>query len=302
MKLFQTPEEILTDPSVIFVPLFGLFILIELYLTHKHNQEDVYNDAKDTFTNLGMGVGSLVVGVFTKAIEFIIYSFFNQYALFHIEISQWYAWLILLFADDFVYYWFHRMAHEVRFFWGSHSVHHSSEKYNFAVALRQTWIDPFYNFIFWIPLAIIGFPAMMMLTMKSAAKIYGFFCHTTTVKKLGFLEYFMCTPSHHRVHHAVNVKYLDRNHGNIFIIWDKLFGTFQEELDNEPPVYGLTENIKSYNLLNVVSREYTALLKDVKRAPDFKTKIKYLFMPPGWTHNGELKTSAELRRKMDIRQ
>jgi sterol desaturase/sphingolipid hydroxylase (fatty acid hydroxylase superfamily) len=296
MNLYQSFDELIGDPSVAYIPVFGIFILWEWYFLYKQGKSDLYKK-EDTIANLSLGTGSLIIGIFTKAIELIIYSYLNKFALFKIEDSIWYWWIVLIIADDFVYYWFHRFAHEVRFFWGSHSVHHSSEEYNFSVALRQTWVDPFYNFIFWVPLALIGFPAPMMLLIKEAAKIYGFYSHTTVVKKLGILEYIFCTPSHHRVHHAVNIKYLDRNHGNIFIVWDRLFGTFEEE--KESPVFGLTENIKTNNLPKIVSHEYKALWKDVKKAPDLKTKLKYIFMPPGWTHNGELKTSNELRRKLN---
>lgn len=297
MKPFLSLNEFLGDPSVVYIPIFGIFILWEWYFVYKHGKAELY-ERTDTITNLSLGTGSLFIGIFTKAMELTIYGYLNTFALFNIDDSLWYWWAGLIIVDDFVYYWFHRFAHEVRFMWGSHSVHHSSEKYNFSVALRQTWVDPFYNFIFWVPLALLGFPALMILVVKSAAKIYGFYSHTTTVGKLGFIENIFCTPSHHRVHHGANTKYLDRNHGNIFIIWDKIFGTFQEE--EEEPVYGLTVNIKTNKITEIVSNEYIALWKDVKRAPDLKTKLKYIFMPPGWSHDGELKTSNEMRRKMKV--
>jgi sterol desaturase/sphingolipid hydroxylase (fatty acid hydroxylase superfamily) len=299
MTLIQDLDKILHDPNVWFIPGFIVVILLELYYTHKHHMDDVYDDPKDTFANLNMGMGSLVIGIFTKAVWFIIFTLLNKFAIFDFRPDQWYAWVILLFADDITFYWFHRAAHEIRILWADHSNHHSSQKYNFAVALRQPWLGQFYAYIFWAWLAILGFPAIMIMTMKAISLLYQFFVHTRTVKKLGFLELFMNTPSHHRVHHAVNTRYLDRNHGGIFIIWDKMFGTFEEE--KEEPEFGLTVNLDTYNPVKIALNEYIGLWQDVKRAPDFKTKLKYIFMPPGWTHNGELKTSNELRKKLNIK-
>jgi sterol desaturase/sphingolipid hydroxylase (fatty acid hydroxylase superfamily) len=298
MKLFQSVGEILQDPNVVFIPGFIVLILIELYFSFKLHLNDNY-ELRDTFADINMGTGSLIIGIFTKAIAFIFYTYLNKFSIFHFQMNQWYAWLILLFADDFTFYWFYRLAHEVRFMWASHSNHHSSQKYNLAVALRQPWIDLFFHFLFWAWLAILGFPAIMILTMKAFSLVYQFFVHTRVVGKLGLIEKFMNTPSHHRVHHAANVRYLDRNHGGIFIFWDKLFGTYEEE--TEEPVYGLTSNINTYNIFKIAFHEYLALWKDIKKVPDFKTKLKYIFMPPGWSHDGKTKTSDELRKELGFK-
>jgi len=298
MNLFQSVDEILHDPNVIFIPGFLILILIELYFSNRLHIADNF-ELKDTFADLNLGTGSLIIGIFTKALAFIFFTYLNKFSIFHFQMNQWYALLLLLFADDFTFYWFHRLAHEVRFLWASHSNHHSSEKYNFAVALRQPWVDLFFSFIFWGWLAILGFPAIMILSMHAFSLVYQFFVHTRVVRKLGFIEKFMNTPSHHRVHHASNVRYLDRNHGGIFIIWDKLFGTYEEE--KEAPVYGLTSNINTYNIFKIAFHEYIALWKDIKKAPDFKTKLKYVFMPPGWSHDGKTKTSDELRSEFSLK-
>ncbi len=169
--------------------------------------------------------------------------------------------VIILFAEDFTYYWFHRISHESRLFWASHVVHHSSQKYNLSTALRQTWSGSFYTFIFWLPLVLIGFHPVMVLVQMSISLIYQYWIHTELIKKMPkWFEAIFNTPSHHRVHHATNPQYLDRNHAGIFIIWDRLFGTFEPEV--EKPVYGLVTNIETYNPIKVAFIEWYNMLKD----------------------------------------
>lgn len=297
------------DPTVWFIPGFLALIFIELYLSHKMHMH-VHNPI-DSFSSIGMGLGSLAIGVFVKAAAFFIFTWLNQFAIFPAlreinvmsmadNLKHWWAWLLLLFLDDFSFYWHHRLSHHIRILWAAHVNHHSSVNYNLAVALRQSWTEILYKYVFWLWLPLIGFPPLMVMIMMSFSLIYQFWVHTKTIKTLGFLEWFMNTPSHHRVHHASNVRYLDRNHAGIFIIWDRLLGTFAKEEDAEPVVYGLTTNIHTYNLFKIASHEYFSIAKDLKRAPDFKTKLKYLFMPPGWSHDGTTKTSDELRKEQNL--
>jgi len=149
-------------------------------------------------------------------------------------------------------------------------------------------------------LPLLGFHPIMVLTMMSFSLIYQFWVHTKTIKRMGFLELFMNTPSHHRVHHASNVRYLDRNHAGILIIWDRMFGTFQEELEDEPVVYGITSNIHTYNLFKIAFHEFANILRDLGKSTSFTNKLKYVFMPPGWSHDGSTKTSDELREELNL--
>ncbi len=279
------------------IPFFALTIVIEVILTVKVKLTE-YN-FKDAGTSILMGLGNVAIGLFTKGL--VLSSFYLIYNFFHLfEISfEWWAWILLLFADDFCYYWFHRISHESRLFWASHIVHHSSKKYNLSTALRQTWSGSFYTFIFWIPLILIGFHPVIVLVQMSISLIYQFWIHTEMIDKMPkWYETFFNTPSHHRVHHATNPQYLDRNHAGIFIIWDKLFGTFEPEI--EKPVYGLVKNIDTYNPLKIAFIEWYTMLKDCfSSKTSLLNKLKYLFKPPGWNHTGESILSSDLRKEWE---
>lgn len=281
------------DPIFYAIPVFLLFIGIELYITWRAKKK-LY-ETKDSFANIAMGLGSAVIGIGVKAVVFLVFYWIYQYRLFDIGF-QWWAWVILLFADDFSFYWHHRLSHEIRLLWAAHVNHHSSQRYNFTVALRQSWTEILYKYVFWLWLPFLGFHPIMIMTMISLNLFYQFFVHTETVKKMGFLEYFMNTPSHHRVHHASNIRYLDKNHAGIFIIWDKMFGTFSPEVDEEKPIFGITRNINTHNPLKIATHEFADLWKDVKNAPSLFAKLGYLFMPPGWSHDGSSLTSRQLQK------
>jgi sterol desaturase/sphingolipid hydroxylase (fatty acid hydroxylase superfamily) len=208
-------------------------------------------------------------------------------------------WLLLLLAEDFVYYWLHRWDHEIRFFWAVHVTHHSSEHLNFTVGFRSSVFQPLYRFIYFIPLAFLGFRPIDILLVYSATQIWGIFVHTELIGKMGWLEYILVTPSHHRVHHASNSKYLDRNMGMFLIIWDQLFGTFQPELpeeEYEPLRFGLTRPLEDTGPVGVIFHEWQAIGKDLSREDiGWKEKWYYLFGPPGWSHDGSRLTSDQLR-------
>jgi len=209
---------------------------------------------------------------------------------------QWWAWVLLFFLDDFIYYLFHRSNHEIRLFWAGHVSHHSAIRMNFATALRQGVCERFHKYLFWLPLPLLGFDPLMIFTVMSINLFYQFWLHTALVGKLpGWIETLFNTPSHHRVHHASNPRYLDRNHAGVLIIWDRLFGTFSQEVENDPPVYGLTKNISSYKPLDVALHEYSAIAQDVRRANRWQDKLKYIFYAPGWSHDGPDKRSKVLR-------
>ena len=268
------------DPVSYAIPLFVLLIIVELWIDLREKRA-LYH-FKEAAASIAMGAGSVLINLFVKAFYFILFTYiYEHFALFSGALAYTaLGWVLIVFADDFNFYWHHRLSHQVRILWAAHSNHHSSQDYNFAVALRQSWTEGFYKFIFWLWMPLLGFPPLMIFTMVSFSLIYQFFLHTQTVRHLGVWEYVLNTPSHHRVHHGSNVSYLDKNHGGILIIWDRLFGTFVPE--TEPVVYGLTKNIDTQNPVKIAVAEFVALWQDVKAAPSWKEKLKYIFYPPGW--------------------
>ena len=286
-------EAITNDPTVFAIPVFIALIIVEVLINAKKNL-NLYR-FKDSAANITMGLGSVVIGLLTKTFAFFVFLWIYQFRLFEIP-NTWWMWGLLLLADDVTFYWYHRSAHEIRFFWAAHVQHHSSEHMNFSVALRQSWGEPFIKFLFYMWLPFIGFNPVYILIMQSISLVYQFFPHTKLVGKLGPIEWIFNTPSHHRVHHATQVQYLDKNHAGILIIWDRMFGTFQKE--REVPIYGITENINTFNPLKIASHEYVNLWQDIRRAKKFSDKINYLIKPPGWSHDGENRTSKELQRQL----
>ena len=286
-------EAITNDPTVFAIPVFVALIIIEVVINAKKNL-NLYK-FKDSSANITMGLGSVVIGLLTKTFAFFVFLWIYQFRLFEIPNTRW-MWGLLLLADDVTFYWYHRLAHQIRFFWAAHVQHHSSEHMNFSVALRQSWGEPFIKFLFYIWLPFIGFNPVYILIMQAISLVYQFFPHTKLVGKLGPIEWIFNTPSHHRVHHATQVQYLDKNHAGILIIWDRMFGTFQKEI--EVPIYGITENINSFSPLKIASHEYISLWQDIRRAKKLSDKIKYLINPPGWSHDGENRTSKELQRQL----
>ena len=288
-------EVINQDPTVYAIPFFIVLIVVEVILDIRQKL-NLY-ELKDTAACISMGLGVIIIGLFTKTIYFLLYTFIFQYRLFDLD-NTWWMWVLLLLADDFTFYWNHRLSHEIRILWASHVQHHSSQRLNLAVALRQSWGEPFYKYLFycWIPL--LGFDPIYIFIMQSVSLIYQFFQHTELVGNLGPIEWIFNTPSHHRVHHAVQHQYLDRNHAGILIIWDRIFGTFVKEIKEDLPIYGITNNITSFNPLVIATHEFINIWNDVKKTNKLSDKLKYIFYPPGWSHNGENMTSKHLRSKL----
>ena len=270
------------DLITMAIPAF-LVLLVAEAVAGAVMRRELY-EFKDMAASLTMGIGSVFVDLLAKAIQFSLLTYFHRYAIFSIGF-QWWAWLLLFFGDEFSYYWFHRISHECRFFWASHVVHHSSERYNFSTALRQTWTGSFTSFVFWLWLPIIGFAPVMIMTMKAVSLLYQFWIHTELVRSMGPLEKVMNTPSHHRVHHGSNPRYIDRNHGGTLIIWDKLFGTFEPENPADPPRFGLTHNINTYNPVRIAFHEWMQMFVDAWNAPGWGNKLRYIFGNPGWRHD-----------------
>lgn len=274
------------------VPVFMLSIWLERRLAKRRGLRTY--EPRDTIASLVMGGGSVLAGVPFRLLFLWLLVRLYEHRWFTIEINAA-GYVALLFAEDFCYYWSHRANHEIRLFWAAHVNHHSSQHYHLATALRQSWTQPYLMWIFWLPLPLLGFAPEWILLQMSISLIYQFFIHTQSVGKLGPLEWFLNTPSHHRVHHAVNWRYLDRNHGGIFIVWDHLFGTFVEELDDDVPVYGITKNIETFSPLRIAFHEWAAMFRDVASAPRLVDKLKYVLAPPGFSHDGSRQTSAEIR-------
>lgn len=228
-----------------------------------------------------------------------VLNYFYQFRFIDSYNNVFVYWILLFLSEDFMYYWLHRIDHYCRLFWAVHVTHHNSEEYNLTVGFRSSVFQPMYRFLYFIPLSFLGFKGIDIMFIYSATQIFGILVHTQTVKKLGVLEYFLVTPSHHRVHHASNVRYLDKNMGMVLIIWDKLFGTFQKELDNDPVQYGLTTNINTHNPFTVVFHEWGNIIKDILKPSSIKAKFMYVFGPPGWSHDGSKQTSAQLRSQLN---
>ena len=285
-------------PIIIYaIPFFVLAMLLEFFVTSAKNIKSY--TAKDAFSSIAMGLGNVFIGFVSKLFVFAaLYYVYENLRIFTIPIT-WWSFIILIFLDDFSYYWFHRTSHENRFFWASHVVHHSSKHYNLSTALRQTWTGSFYSFIFWLWLPLIGFHPGMIIFQMSISLLYQFWIHTELIQKTPkWIEFFFNTPSHHRVHHGSNPIYLDRNHAGILIIWDKLFGTFQPELKSEKVKYGLVVNIKTYNPIFIAFNEWGALFKDLNtKNISVRNRIRYLYKPPGWKHDGTGKLSTDLKEE-----
>ncbi|MBS1729973.1 MAG: sterol desaturase family protein [Bacteroidetes bacterium] len=277
------------------IPAFILLIIVEVIFAVK-TQRELY-EVKDTATSITLGLGNLFSGILTKTLILFVFYFLYQYRIFTIPWNAWWAWVLIFFADDLSYYWFHRISHSVRFFWASHVVHHSSEKYNLAAALRQTWTGNITgSFLFWSWMPLVGFEPAMIMTMQAVSLLYQFWIHTESIGKMPrWFESVFNTPSHHRVHHGTDLIYLDKNHAGILIIWDKFFGTFQEEKFR--PKYGLTKNVHTFNPVYVAFHEWRNMALDLRKAKNWKQVFHIVFDSPGWSADGSTKTTKQLRKE-----
>ena len=258
------------------IPIFVISIIAELLIA-KLRQQKLY-EAKDTAACLGMGIGNVIIAALVKSVTIGLLFIAYEYRLFEIPANAWWAWVLLLFAEDFCYYWFHRFHHEVRLGWAAHVNHHSSQYFNLAVALRQSWTTPLTGFVFWMPLALLGFHPLMIVTQQAISLLYQFWIHTETIRRLGPLEAVLNTPSHHRVHHGANPQYLDKNYAGILIIWDRLFGSFEPE--QEKVRYGLVHNIQTHNPLRIAFHEWAAMIGDSLRARGLRGRLRQIFGRP----------------------
>jgi sterol desaturase/sphingolipid hydroxylase (fatty acid hydroxylase superfamily) len=291
----------LPDPVRLAVPFFVMLVVAELIyarLTKKTGYEP-----RDTFGSLMMGFGSTVSGVLLGGTIGAISAWVAAFRILDIG-YVWWAWILCFVADDFLYYVFHRSAHRVRLFWASHVNHHSSQHYNLSTALRQTWTGFFaVSFIFRLPLFLIGFPPAMVFFCAGLNLVYQFWIHTEAIGKCPrWFEAVMNTPSHHRVHHATNAPYLDANYAGVFILWDRLFGSFVAEGTDGRCRYGLVHNLGTFNPLRIAFHEWAGMLRDLTRARSLRDILGYTLGPPGWSPDGRRDTSASLKARFRQRR
>ena len=266
------------NPIVLSIPIFFILIGVELVVERFSNRK-IYR-LPDAIANLSCGITSQLSGLFMRVLAVGVYELvYSNLALLALERS-WYYWLGLFLLTDLTYYWAHRMSHEINLFWGGHVVHHQSEEYNLSVALRQSSFQVVWTFAFSLPIALLGFNTVDFILVSAFNTLYQFWIHTETINKMGWFEYLFNTPSHHRVHHGRNPKYIDKNHAGSLIIWDKMFGTFQQE--EERPTYGITKPINSWNAVWANFSHYATMASEMKMITSWPDKFRYMFKKPGW--------------------
>ena len=261
-------------------PIILFLIVLEITISALKGLK--YYNFKDSLGSIGLITGNIAVNIITKGLIIAFYLYLYQFRLFDFSMlgSIWAEILLTVLAIDFIYYWFHRTSHHVRFFWAIHMNHHSSEEMNFLVALRQAWFNPIFRVPFFFILPLIGFNPLLTLIVGAASTLWAVIQHTKMIGKLGPLEWIFVTPSAHRVHHGVNDEYMDKNFGNLFIIWDRMFGTHQPE--EESVIYGLKRNVKTSNPFKITLFTWREICKDFTKSKDGKDKIKSIFGSPDW--------------------
>lgn len=272
-----TPERIMAWA----IPIFFTLIALELLVTKWQGRKVYY--AQDAVNSLGLGLISQIVGVFAKVLTIGIYAWCVQHiGLLHLSTSNPWVWISGLLLYDLLYYWLHRGGHEVNVLWAAHVVHHQSENYNLSTALRQTGTGVLLGWLFYLPMALLGYPVEVFVLVALIDLLYQFWVHTELIGRLGWFDRVFCSPANHRLHHAVNDRYLDRNYGGIFILWDRMFGTFVEEDDTDPPVYGTRSPLRSWNPLWANVEVYWDIAKDAWHAQRWRDKLLVWIKPPGW--------------------
>lgn len=305
MTIIETIKALTVEQIVIVfsTPLYATLIIGEILLSHLQHRS--YYTLKDTLTNLYLMLLNGGLDLLTRGLTWGILIWFSKFQFIFIE-NQYFYWFFLFVFEDFLYYLLHVVDHYTRFFWASHVTHHSSDTFNLTVGFRSSVFQPLYRFIYFIPLVLIGFKVEDIAVMYSVTQIYGILVHTNFIPKLtkfplNLIEYILVTPSQHRVHHASNVEYLDKNMGMCLSVWDRVFGTFQEEIDGLPIKYGLTHPLTQKDAFTIVFHPWKELLKDIQKTSSWSNKLKYFYKPPGWSHDGSSKTSEELRAEKKLK-
>lgn len=289
-------EEKFLETLVILIsaPLYGVLIGLEIFLSNKLNKG--FYTFKDAITNVYLMLLNMGLDILLRTFVFFILTYFFAFSIGKIE-NVYLYWFTLFILEDFAFYWLHRVDHSTRLFWAVHVTHHSSSHFNLTTGFRSSVFQPLYRFVYFIPIVFLGFHPLDILLMYSITQTYGIIVHTRFINKMGFLEHILVTPSHHRVHHASNTPFLDKNMGMILIVWDKLFGTFEKEENcHEPIEYGLTTKQELDIPVEVVTHEWKGLFADMAKVKGLGKKLQLLFVPPGWTHEDQSHTSKNLQK------
>lgn len=276
------------DLIALAVPFFLLALIIELLVDWRRRTR--YYRSNDAINSISAGMLDTTLGYFTKVLPLLGWGFALQHLSVFDMPLEWFdasmrgigLWVLAAVAWDFFYYWFHRFSHEISVLWAAHAVHHQSEDYNLSTALRQTSTGFLFGWIFYLPLFIAGFPLEVLVTVNAVNLIYQFWVHTQHIRRLGPFESFLMTPSHHRVHHAQNERYIDRNYGGMLIVWDRMFGTYEPERDDDPVVFGVRKPLASWNPLWANLQVYDYLLFDARKTQHWRDKIGVWFRRTGW--------------------
>lgn len=266
------------------IPVHTVVILGEMLYSH-FNKEKLY-ETRDVLSNIYLAILNYGLDLLMKGVSMAVMFFFYHHRIFTWEFNIWY-FVAVFILQDFVYYVLHYVDHHSRAFWAVHITHHSSDHFNITTGFRSPVLQPLYRYLYFSPLAFLGFNPWHIMVAYSVLQVYGTWVHTQTVKSMGFLEWFMVTPSHHRVHHACNIRYLDRNMGMALIIWDRIFGTFEKEVPDVPIKYGIYPKMEDKGPVNLVFYEWKKIAKDLRQPGlSIRDRIMYLFYAPGWRHDG----------------
>ncbi len=271
-----------------------------MILSHVHLNK--YYSLKDTFINIYLCALNGGIDLIFRAVYIVILVSIFRFHFIDFSFSPVLYWFLLFIFEDLAFYIEHRVDHYCRFFWAVHVTHHSSEEFNLTTGFRSSVLQPIYRFIYFLPLVLLGFKPIDIVFMYSLTQIYGILVHTRYVNKMPrWFEAVFVSPSHHRVHHASNIRYLDRNMGMVLIIWDRLFGTFQPEVEEDPVKYGLTKQLENpHHLTKIIFHEWRNIYVDLRKKLPLSVKLKYLIKPPGWSHDGTTKTARELRKELGL--
>ncbi|MEP1095692.1 MAG: sterol desaturase family protein [Cyclobacteriaceae bacterium] len=300
------PEFNPTDGMTYIYPILIGFMVME-FLVAREN----YADRKDVLAGFGIALGSSIVASFTKvfAVVVIFHWFFEILAPFREQYLgytsigfAWWAWMLAIIGDDFTFYWHHRFSHTVRVLWACHVPHHSSKNYNFAVSIRNGWFITLYKPVFWIWMACIGFEPVMIGTAMIINGAYQYFLHTKLLGSLGWFGKIFNNPYVHAVHHSSNVEYLDKNHGGILLIWDHIFGTWQNIIKGVAPKYGILKDPETYNPIRLNTHEFEDIFKDVKKSKNLKQAFMHIFGPPGWSPDNSTLTVKQIQAGVETSQ
>jgi sterol desaturase/sphingolipid hydroxylase (fatty acid hydroxylase superfamily) len=290
------PEQFLI---LVTTPIYIVVIGLEIILSHLHLKK--FYSVKETAINVYLCIVNGLIDLLFRGIYlFIILAWFYSFHFVDLSANPYLYWPLLFILEDLAFYLEHYVDHYCRVFWAVHVTHHSSEEFNLTTGFRSSALQPLYRFIYFIPIVLLGFKPLDIVFMYSLTQIYGILVHTRYINRMPkWFEAVFVSPSHHRVHHGSNVRYLDKNMGMVLIIWDRLFGTFQEELEHDPVKYGLVKPVENpYHPGTIIFHEWKNIGTDLKKKTPLFVKLKYLFKPPGWSHDGSTKTAKQMRDEL----